>query len=129
MVRLSVICTACRENSQCQFVQKRRNALVCGFLQILLGSVELALKQSDFSLKGITVRGIGLVFFSDSFVFIQFSFEFLKLAFRDRQFVLQRCNLLVLGQQLLLQLLVSSGSLFGSFESCVGLDSERIKFL
>lgn len=106
-----------------------RYLLVRGLAQVLLGSVKLGLEQVHLALQRFRVGGVRLVLLTRRLVLVQLALELVQVTLGDAQLVLQRRDLLILGEQLLLQLLVLGCQLIGALTCCVGLYAERVKFL
>lgn len=107
----------------------RKYSLVRGLAQVLLGSVELGLEQVHLALQRFRVGGVRLVLLARRLVLVQLALELVQIALGYAQLVLQRRDLLVLGEQLLLELLVLGCQLIGTLAGSIRLHAQRVEFL
>ena len=97
--------------------------------QVLLGSVQLALKQCNLALQAVGVRPAALLLLLADLGIRKLGLGLLEVTLGERKLVRQAGNLLVLEQQLLLKLLDAGLGRLGTLLMSVSLGTQSVEFL
>ena len=106
-----------------------RHVLLNNLLRVLLCGIELLLEELDLALERITCRLARLGVLCRRLGLGELGFVLLALLLSKRQLVVERCDLLVLGEQSLLELLDLGLSGLSTRDSSIGLGTEGCKTL
>lgn len=105
------------------------HALLRRLPQVLLGRVELALEEADLSLETVCSRPAALLLVLASLCIMELRLCLFQIPLEEPELVLERGNLLVLLEILLVQALVVCLGRLGALDGGIGLNAERIEFL